>query len=145
MEKGSGRGVGVFGRFGVADGDPNIIKHFFSVGLAGKGLMASRLNDQFGLGWYYMGISNPKLSYTPKDQTVSVTPYGGSPGLSGSRRTLKLIRDENGFEIYYNFAVTPWAILTPDIQFIRPTQKKTPDGSSVESSTVLGIRLHLLL
>lgn len=144
-EKGSGRGFGVFGRFGVADGDPNIIKHFYSAGLAVKGLAASRPNDQFGLGWYYMGISNPKLSYTRQDQTGSVTPYAGSSGLSGSGRTLKLLRDENGLELYYNFAVTPWAILTPDIQFIRPTQKKTPDGSSVESSTVLGIRLHLLL
>ena len=35
----------------------------------------------------------------------------------------ELLRDEYGFEAFYNFASTPWALLTPDIQIIRGAQK----------------------
>ena len=43
------RGVGLFGRLGVSDGDPNFMKFFGSFGVGGKGLFDSRPQDQFGL------------------------------------------------------------------------------------------------
>ena len=67
------------------------------------------------------------------------------------------MRDEYGVEAFYNFALTPWAMLTPDIQIVRGTQKdrlKITEGplgvlpridkQSVNTSTVLGIRLQMV-
>jgi porin len=78
IDKHAGRGVGLFGRFGAADGDPNFLQYFFSAGIGGKGLSPSRVNDQFGLGYYYLNVANPTLQ---------------SPA-----RTAVLRRDEWGFE-----------------------------------------------
>ena len=129
--KGSGKGVGIFGRFGAADGNPNLVNYFFSLGLRGKGIMACRPNDQFGIGWYYIDVKNPSLSLT------SVT--------------REALRDEQGFEAYYSFAVTPWALLTPDIQIVHPAQKNVIESTgsglsrqSINTATVLELRLQLL-
>jgi len=126
-EKGSGKGFGFFGRFGASDGNPNPMHYFVSAGVGGKGMVASRPFDQFGIGWYYMNISNPVLSTR--------------------QSTAELLRDENGVEIYYSYAITPWSMLTPDIQFVRPAQKHNPPifGADVGTATVMGIRLQLLL
>ena len=35
-KKGSGQGVGIFGRFGVSDGNPNPLHYFYSIGIGGK-------------------------------------------------------------------------------------------------------------
>jgi porin len=66
--------------------------------------------------------------------------------------TRDLLRDEYGFEAYYNVAITPWLQLTPDIQVIRPSQKEvinrvgliTFDRKNVQTATVLGLRLQLV-
>jgi porin len=131
-EKGSGKGVGVFGRFGISDGNPNPVNYFVSLGIGGKGMVARRPHDQFGIGWYYIAADNPKLT------TLQTTRH--------------FLRDEYGFEAYYSFAVTPWALLTPDIQLNRPAQKKNVDlsgpvpvfGDSVDTATVLGLRMRIV-
>ncbi len=143
-KKGVDRGVGVFGRLGVSDGNPNFMKFFGSFGVGGKGMFESRPNDQFGWGFYYINIDNPRLG-------IDI------PRLPGLSRNVEFLRDEYGFEAYYNFAITPWALLTPDIQVIRGAQKdkfsvgQGPlgvlpriDRKSISTSTVLGLRLQLL-
>jgi hypothetical protein len=35
--------------------------------------------------------------------------------------SLLRIRDEQGYEIFYNFAVTPWLVLGADLQIINPS------------------------
>ncbi len=132
-KKGAGRGIGVFGRFGVSDGNPNPIHYFYSIGVGGKGVITGRPLDQFGLGYYYIGVSNPKFT--------------------GPLQTRSFLRDEQGFEAYYNFALTPWMKLTPDIQVIRPAQKQVLDFSILPSAvikdigtaTVIGLRLQIIL
>ncbi len=134
VKKGSGRGVGIFGRFGVSDGNPNPMHFFYSAGLGGKGVVPGRPLDAFGLGFYYIDISNPKL----------IGPFV----------TRVFLRNEYGVEAYYNVALTPWAQLTPDIQFVRPAQKRTlivnmaggqlVSGSNIDTATVLGLRLRLV-
>jgi porin len=136
-KKGVDRGVGLFGRLGVSDGNPNFMKFFGSFGVGGKGMFESRPHDQFGLGYYYININNPSLQ--------------------GPLQIRDFLRDEYGFEAYYNFAITPWALLTPDIQVVRGAQKdiitigQGPlgvlpriDKKSISTSTVLGLRLQLL-
>jgi porin len=136
-KKGVDRGVGVFGRLGVSDGNPNFMKFFSSFGVGGKGMFESRPLDQFGLGYYFININNPTIQ--------------------ALLQTREFLRDEYGFEAYYNFAITPWALLTPDIQVVRGAQKDIVtigqgplgllprlDKKSISTSTVLGLRLQLL-
>jgi porin len=125
-DKGSDKGFGIFGRIGVSDGDPNFMRSFFSLGVSGKGLIPSRPNDVFGIGGYYLDINNPTLE----------TPLG----------TTKFLRDEYGFEAYYNFALTPWALLTPDIQVVRGALQHPIDDRSraVDTAVVMGVRLRLV-
>ena len=111
-KKGSGEGIGVFGRFGASDGNPNFMHFFYSLGIGGKGVIPTRHNDRYGFGFYYIDVSNPKLQ--------------------GFFRTTKLLRDEYGFEAFYNIAVTPWLMLTPDVQVVRGAQKKTSPSARWE-------------
>ncbi len=108
------RGVGVFGRVGRSDGIANPIKWFASAGVAGKGMIPGREYDQFGIGYYY--------AWAADTQIPSVLGFG----------------DAQGVETYYQFAVTRWAQLSPDIQWIRPSQQ------NVDSSWILGLRLKLI-
>jgi len=131
IEKGSDRGIGIFGRFGVSDGNPTFIHFFYSLGVGGKGVIPGRPLDQFGIGAYYADIRRPKLT-----------------GPFGAR---KFLRDEYGLEAYYNIAITPWMKLTPDIQVIRPGMKTFIDTSGliplrkhIDTATVLGVRLQLV-
>ncbi|MFA6148126.1 MAG: carbohydrate porin [bacterium] len=132
-KKGSGRGVGIFGRFGASDGNPNPVHYFYSIGIGGKGVLPGRELDQFGVGYYYIDISNPKFT--------------------GPLGTRSFLRDEYGFEGYYNFAVTPWMKITPDLQLVRPARKQVIDFSgsipiivkeNISTAAVLGLRLQLI-
>jgi porin len=136
-KKTSGEGIGLFGRFGASDGNPNFMHFFYSLGIGGKGVIPSRASDQYGFGFYYIDISNPKLQ--------------------GLFQSIKLLRDEYGFEAFYNFAITPWLQFTPDIQVVRGAQKEKvtigtgPIGvpfvasrKSIGTATILGMRLKMV-
>jgi porin len=128
--KGSGKGFGIFGRFAVTDGNPNFMHYFYSLGLGGKGVMASRPNDSFGFGGYNIDIKNPSIS---------------GPGGVISK---DFFRNEYGFEAYYSAAVTPWALLTPNMQVVRGAQQRQvqliPINNDVRTATILGLRLQLI-
>lgn len=136
-KKGSGEGIGIFGRFGASDGNPNFMQFFYSFGLGGKGVIPRRGNDGYGLGFYFLDVNNPELQ--------------------GLFRSTKLLRDEYGFEAFYNIAIAPWLQLTPDIQIVRGAQKnKITLGSgplgvpfiaskrSIGTATILGLRLKVV-
>jgi porin len=135
-KKGSGEGVGVFGRFGASDGNPNFMQYFYSLGLGGKGVIPNRQNDRYGLGFYYIDVNRPELQ--------------------GIFRSTKLLRDEYGFEAFYNVALTPWLMVTPDIQIVRGAQKDTitlgnmgpipviANKKSIGTATILGLRLQMV-
>jgi porin len=129
------QGIGIFSRLGVSDGNPDFMKFFGSFGVGGKGMFESRPLDKFGLGYYYININNPTL------QTFV--------------QTRKFLRNEYGFEAFYNAAITPWLLLTPDLQIVRGSQKNqvnvTPGfilprigHSSINTATVLGLRLQVV-
>jgi porin len=116
--KGSGKGIGLFGRFGISDGNPNPVHHFYSIGLGANGVIPRRPNDSFGMAYFYTDISQPTFT--------------------GPLETRQLLRDGYGVEAYYDVAITPWALLTPDLQVIRSANAKLPQ------STVFGVRLQML-
>jgi porin len=107
------RGLGIWGRFGGSDGVANPIHLFYSGGIGGKGLIPGRERDTFGIGFYYAQTANARIP-----QRLN---FG----------------DGQGFEAYYEIALTPWARFTPDIQWINPSQRNE------SSAWVLGARLEL--
>ena len=60
-KKGSGEGIGIFGRFGASDGNPNFMHFFYSLGIGGKGVIPTRADDRYGFGFYYIDVNNPEL------------------------------------------------------------------------------------
>lgn len=87
------QGVGLFGRFGLSDGQANPIENFYSVGIGGRGIIPDRDNDKFGVGYYYLGYS-------------------------GKLADRLNIRSAQGVEAFYEVEVTPWFHLTPDLQVL---------------------------
>ena len=136
-EEGVDRGVGLFGRFGAGEGQPIPTQYFYSIGIGAKGLIPGRELDQFGIGYYYSSNNNITLQFP--------------------RVTQSALRDEWGFEAYYNLALTPWVLISPDIQVIGPTQKQQISVSQgplgiprinrqfIGNDVVLGFRVQLVL
>lgn len=93
-------GFGLFGQFGISDGNPNRLYWSGHVGLGGTGLIPGRSRDNWGVGYYYAAPSSD---------------------LKDSLEPILKIRDEQGWEIFYNLAVTPWLTLGADLQIIEPS------------------------
>ena len=107
--------------------------------MGGKGAISSRPLDGFGLGYYYINVSQPTFT--------------------GPIQTRTALGDEQGFEGYYNLAITPWMTLSPDIQVINPAQQQLINFSIIDdlgspvpvvvkdhikTATVLGLRLRIV-
>jgi hypothetical protein len=95
------RGIGVFGRVGYAPPATNRITRDASVALFARGLLDGRPRDSFGVGFYYNGISQPL-----KDDIAQFT--GGAAN----------VKNEEGVEIFYDFAITPAIKVIPGYQHI---------------------------
>jgi porin len=98
---------------GLSDGNPNPIRWFANLSLVGISPIRGRENDTVGIGYYHLGVSNLPLF------------------------TIHGIGAENGVELYYNAAVTPWFHVTPDLQILDPAQHHT------EPALLFGIRARL--
>jgi porin len=121
------RGVGVFFRFGVSDGEANPIKYFFSAGVGGKGVIPSRPLDTFGIGWYRLEFSDDLF-----------------PVLRG--QFALGLEHEQGVELFYNAALTPWLFATASLQIVEQGLEKTlqpgPTLKDVDTAVVGGLRLY---
>ena len=91
-------GVGLFGQVGISDGNPNPLHWSGFVGVGSTGLIPRRSRDNWGSGYYYDAFSEEL-----KDSLVTGR-----------------LRNEQGWEAFYNFAVTPWLVLGADVQIIAP-------------------------
>ncbi|HEX8896005.1 MAG TPA: carbohydrate porin [Terriglobales bacterium] len=94
------RGIGVFGRIGYSPEETNTVTRDASVALFANGLSDFRPIDSFGLGIYHNGISQPL-----KDAIAQLT-----------RGTA--MKNENGLEVFYDFAITPALRVIPSYQHI---------------------------
>jgi carbohydrate-selective porin OprB len=95
------RGIGLLARIGYAPEDTNTITRDASVALFAYGLSDHRPNDSFGLGIYHNGISQPL-----KNDFVRLT------------EATAAVKNENGIEVFYDFAITPAIRLIPSYQHI---------------------------
>jgi porin len=126
------QGWGVFGNFGVSDGNPSPIKYSVTAGLGGNNPWSVRSNDQFGLGYYYMDLSNSlKNSLDVRAQFPRIAAQFSSFG-----QRLRF-REEQGFEFFYTLALTGWLRFTADVQVIDPF------AQSAETATFLGVRAKI--
>jgi porin len=105
---------GVFGNFGIADGNPNPIQWYAGAGISGASPI--RKQDTFGIGYFHLGISG-----ILKESALPFSPLG----------------NEDGLELYYNARVTPWFQITPDLQVINPFQQQA------NTALVLGVRAKI--
>ena len=96
------QGWGLFLKGSLSDGNPNYVQNSIYGGLGGTGLFPGRELDSFGLGYFYYNLSNA-LEGSFNDL---------SPGAS--------FGDEQGVEVYYSYALTPWFYITGDLQYIAP-------------------------
>lgn len=101
------------GDYGLTDGNPNPILWFANLSLVGNSSIRSRENDTIGIGYYHLGVSN--------------LPIFRIHGLVA----------ENGVELFYNAAVTPWFHVTPDVQVLDPAQQHNA------TALLVGIRARL--
>jgi porin len=108
------QGLGLFARAGVADDETNPVEWTVNGGFGGRGLIPSRDNDMFGVGYFYMSLQSQRFLATAGIQDHS-----------------------QGFEAFYNIALTPAALLTFDVQVVEPPNTRLDTG------VVLAARLHL--
>lgn len=108
-----GKGLGVYAKAAIADGNPNVIRASIVGGVAGHALIASRPRDSFGAGAFY---------------------YKFSDELQDSLEPLARFRDEAGMEAWYSLALTPWLKLSADAQVVSPARGDRP------TSLILGVR-----
>jgi porin len=95
------KGWGIFANISLADQTTNPVHWFLNLGAGGTSPLPGRSADSWGVGYYYLATS------------------------SVLRQTLGPVApsaDEQGFELYYNLAITSWFTVTADIQAIDPAQ-----------------------
>lgn len=118
------RSWGLFTNLGFADDGPSPIRWSANIGLGGSSPIASRPLDTFGVGYSFTGFSGPVHQLAP---------------------VLLPIRDDHAVELFYNYAVTPWFRLTPDVQFLVPARERTlpPGAGPIDTAVVIGVRAKI--
>jgi porin len=111
-----GDGWGLFIKGALADGNPNPVQSSIIGGFGGKGLLPSRPNDTFGVGYFY---------------------YDFSDDLQNATDPLLKLDDEHGLEVFYNLAVTPWFSIGADLQVIKPAL------GNADTAVVGGLRANI--
>jgi len=111
------RSWGVFGQYGISDGNPNPIRFVANLGVGGRSPLRFRTYDTFGVGFFYTGLSDEF-----KALASVVLPQ----------------HDEYGVEVFYNYAITPWCRLTGDVQVARPSTV------GFDTTVITGGRLQIL-
>jgi porin len=118
------RSWGLFGNIGLADNGPSPIRWSTYVGLGGSSPLVSRPLDSFGLGYFFVGYSDPVRNLAPR---------------------LLDVGNDQGVEMFYNIGVTPWFHLTPDLQVLDPARGRTlpPNARDIDTALVLGLRAKI--
>lgn len=108
------RGIGLFARLGTGDDDTMPISFHASGGVGGRGLIPSRPDDHFGVGYSYSAIRTGRIA-----------------GIAGAED------ETQGFEAFYNAAITPAANLTFSVQVLEGL------NPAYDTAVALGVRLNL--
>jgi porin len=111
-----GKGLGLYARAAIADGNPNPVKRSLVGGVAGHAIVPGRPLDYFGVGYFFYDFSD--------ELQDAVAPVGR-------------FNDEQGIEGYYTFVPAPWLRLTANLQWVNPANGANP------SVWVGGVRMRV--
>jgi porin len=100
-----GKGLGLYAKGAIADGNPNPIGASIVGGIEAEGLIPGRPGDAFAVGGFWYDFSNAL------QDTIA-------PRLN--------FDDEAGVEAWYRFQLTPWFALAADLQVIDPASGDRP-------------------
>jgi porin len=110
------QGLGMFLRYGFAHREVNRIAHFWSIGAQYEGLLPGRNGDVLAFG---------------VAQNIMSTQYRYYVNELADRETV--------YEAYYAIKLTPWCVITPDIQVIT-----NPGGNqNARDSFIGGLRVKI--
>ena len=110
------QGLSIFARYGYAHDDVNRFEQFWSLGGQITGLVEGRDDDRLGLGFA---------------QAIQSDEYKDAINPRANRETV--------YELYYAYQLTPWCVITPDLQFIT-----NPGGDKDDDDAfVAGVRVRL--
>ena len=93
------QGLGIFGQFGWAPGDRNLIGEYYGGGLVYKGLLPNRDSDLVGVGF-------------------ANAMFGRGFQLQSASQGNQLARHETAVEAFYKLLISPAVSFQPDIQYI---------------------------
>jgi porin len=112
---------GIYTNIGVADNGPSPIRFAANVALYGSSPITSRPLDTFGIGYAFTRFSAPVRDFAP---------------------ALVPIDNDQAVELFYNYAVTPWMNVAPDLQVVFPARDRTlpPDAHDIATALVIAIR-----
>ncbi len=118
------RAWGLFTNLGLADDGPSPVRWSANIGVGGSSPLVNRPLDTFGIGYSFVGFSGPIQTLAP---------------------VIVPIRDDHAVELFYNYAVTPWFRLTPDLQILVPAREQTlpPAAEPIDTAIVVGIRAKI--
>jgi porin len=115
---------GLFTTIGTADNGPSPIRFAANVALYGSSPITARASDTFGIGYTFTRYSSPV-----RDQASALVPIG----------------NDQAVELFYNYAVTPWFNVAPDLQVVFPAPEETlpPNRQPIDTALVLGLRAKI--
>lgn len=112
-----GKGLGLYVKGALSDGNPNVIRASVVGGVTGHGLMEARPDDSVGVGFYANAFSDALQS--------AVTP-------------LVRFGDEQGIEMFYSIALRRWLRVAADVQVVNPAR------ADVRLAVVGGVRMTVV-
>jgi porin len=112
-QKDDSQGLGLFARFGCADGDVNEIHKFWSTGAQYQGLLPGRDEDVLAVG-----------------VAQGIVSHQAAPGRA-SRETV--------LEAYYRIAVSKWLSLSPHVQYVGSPGGR----GAADDAVVVGLRAQM--
>lgn len=124
----SDEGMGVFSRLAYEPSDRNFMNFYCDTGVDYKGLLPTRHNDVFVMGFAYGQISNGMRN---PQAALNAGPTYASPNSSATT-----LNYEIALETTYIAQITPWLTVQPDAQYIIH-----PGGSqNLGNAFLLGMR-----
>lgn len=111
------QGLGLFGRYGHVRSDATLMSDYWSAGASYKGLIPGRDKDIMAFA-----TSQSMVSHQYRRE---INPLG-------DRETV--------YEWYYRIQVTPWLLVTPDLQYITQAGARKDSGNAL----VGGVRLRFI-
>ena len=122
------RGVGMFFRFGISDGNPNPVRYAYNVGVSANGVVPGRPNDSMGLGWARTQLSTDFVPFLRQQFHLG-------------------LNVEDAVELYYNAVLTPWLNLSASMQVVDSAVGKTISSNrrlvDMPTSVVGGLRMYI--